>query len=131
MEIVIYLIAAFIFGPAIYQFNYFSNYYTISRLKAFFWGFGYWTIIVCLFFFPILIVYESGTTAMIIASIIGLVLTGGVFYLILKKRSKTLAIAYPDDKFIAVKEMIACIGMMFGSILMIFLIFLPFTRNRD
>lgn len=129
------LLAAFIFAPPIYQFIYFSKYYTISKLKAFFWGFGYWTIIVCLFGFPILFVYESGTVAMVIAGIIGLALTVGAFYFILKKRAKTLATIYPDDKFIVLKETVACIGMVFGSILLLyavmFSIFLPFLRKRD
>ena len=71
----------------------------------------------------------------VIAGIIGLALTVGAFYFILKKRAKTLATIYPDDKFIVLKETVACIGMVFGSILLLyavmFSIFLPFLRKRD
>lgn len=130
-----WLLAAFVFGPPIYQFSYFSKYYTISRGKAFLLGFGYWTILTMLLFFPILFVYEYGTVAMIITGVIAFAITGVVFYRIFKKRSDKLAVVYPEDKFIAAKEMIACIGMLFGSILIfmgiVLAIFLPFMRKRD
>ena len=74
---------------------------------------------------------ESGTVATIIAIILGIALTGWIFYLIIKKRTAKLAELYPNDKFIAVKETIACLGMLFASIFMLLLIFLPFLRRRD
>lgn len=129
-----YLYAAVIFGPPIYQFIYFRNHATISRGKAFICGLGYWAVLFCTLFAPIMIASEFGTVATVIAAIFAIAATGGAFYLIFKKRSKTLAEACAEDKFLVIKEMIACFGMLFGSIIIFVVLvlgfFAGFTNRR-
>ena len=135
MGLGLFLLAAFLFGPPIYQFVYFANNDTISKVRAFIYGLGYWAVLVWTLLMPILVAAEYGIVATVITSIIALALTGGIFYLIYKKRCKTLAEDLAIDCFIVVKEMIACLGMLFGVFLMIFgiglAIFLPGMRRRD
>ena len=129
------ILAAFVFGPPIYQFIYFANNDTISKARAFVYGLGYWAVLVWTLLMPILVATEYGTVATVITSIFAIALTGGIFYLIYKKRSKTLADDLEIDRFIVIKEMIACLGMLFGAFLTIFgiilAIFLPGMRRRD
>ena len=131
MEFIVLLCAALVFGPSIYQFSYFKKYQTISRAMGFLIGLGYWSIIFVTLLMPMMIAAEEGTVALIIVTIIALAITGGIFYLIFKKRTQKLKVFYPDDKFIAAKEMIACSGMLIGSLLMIVFIFLPFARRNN
>ena len=131
MEFLFLLIMALVFGPSIYQFSYFKKYQTISRAMGFLVGLGYWSIIFVTLLMPMMIAAEEGTVALIIVTIIALAITGGIFYFIFKKRAQKLKDFYPDDKFIAAKEMIACSGMLVGCILMVFVIFLPFARKNN
>ena len=131
MEFIVLLCAALVFGPSIYQFSYFKKYQTISRAMGFLIGLGYWSIIFVTLLMPMMIAAEEGTVALIIVTIIALAITGGIFYFIFKKRTQKLKDFYPDDKFIAAKEMIACTGMLIGSLLMIVVIFLPFARRNN
>ena len=135
MGLGLFLLAAFLFGPPIYQFVYFANNDTISKVRAFIYGFGYWGILVWTLFMPIIVATEYGTVATVITSIFAIALTGGIFYLIYKKRCKTLADDLAIDRFIVIKEMVACLGMLFGVFLMFFgivlAIFLPGMRRRD
>jgi len=130
-----YLYAAVIFGPPIYQFIYFKNHTTISRGKAFIYGLGYWCVLFCTLLAPIMIASEYGTVATVIAAIFAIAATGGAFCLIYKKRSRTLGDVCAADKFLVVKEMIACLGMLFGSILIFVVLmlgfFAGFTNRRD
>lgn len=120
-----------IIGSIIYNFVYFSKYQTISRPKSFLYGIGYVFILLFTLFYPILTSYEKGTGVTIIAAIIGLAITGAIFYAISKVRFKKLKDIYADDKYIAIKEIIACIGVVFGCGFVLVQLFLPFLNKRD
>ena len=135
MGIQFYLLAAVVFGPPVYQFIYFKENDTITRGKAFLYGLGYWSLLVCTLFMPLLFASQYGTVATVITAVFAIAATIGSFRLVYKKRRETLADDYAVDRFIVIKEMIACIGMLFGSILIFYgivlAVFLPGRSRRN
>ena len=137
MGLVLLLIAAVLFVPPFYQKKYFEEYETITKGKAFALGIGYYTIFVFMAFFPIVIATEYGTVATVITAVLALASTGGVIYLIFKKRLAKFEEEYPGDKLLPAKEMVACIGaftypiiLIFGFILIIALKISGTSRRR-
>ena len=125
MGLVLLLVVAVLFVPPFYQKKYFEEYETITKGKAFALGFGYYTILVFMAFFPIVIATEYGTVATVITTILSLAATGGVIYLIFKKRMAKFEDEYPGDKLLPAKEMVACIGAFtYPIILMVGFIFI-------
>ena len=120
MGLVLLLIAAVLFVPPFYQKKYFEEYNTITKGKAFALGFGYYTILIFMAFFPIIIASEYGTVATVITTIVSLAATGGVLYLIYKKRMAKFEEEYPGDKLLPIKEMVACIGAVIYPIILVF-----------
>ena len=121
---ILILIAAVVFVPPFYQKKFFEKYPTVTKRKGFLLGFGYWGILVWLTLMPILVASEYGTVATVITSIIAIAATVGVFYLIVKKRTAKLEKIYPDEKFLALREIVACIGLVIYPILLIFVVML-------
>ena len=122
--VLLLLIAVVVFVPPFYQKKFFEEYPTVTKGKGFLLGFGYWGIIVWLTIMPIAVAAEYGTVATVITSIIAIAATIGVFYLIVKKRTAKLEKIYPDEKLLALREIVACIGLFIYPILYIFVIFL-------
>lgn len=127
----IMLIFFVIIGSVIYNFIYFNKYQTISRPKSFFYGIGYVLILFAFLFYPIVSSYDKAIGVIIITYIIALAITGAIFYLISKVRFKKIKDIYTDDKFIAIKEIIACIGVVFGCGFVLVQLCLPFLNKRD
>lgn len=123
MILLLFLIAAVVFVPPFYQKKFFAEYPTVTKRKGFLLGFGYWGILVWLTLMPILVASEYGTVATVITAIIAIAATVGVFYLIIKKRTAKLEKIYPGEKLLALREIVACIGLFIYPILYIFVIF--------
>ena len=123
MILLLFLIAAVVFVPPYYQKKFFAEYPTVSKGKGFLLGLGYWGILVWLTLMPILVASEYGTVATVITAIIAIAATVGVFYLIIKKRTAKLEKIYPGEKLLALREIVACIGLFIYPILYIFVIF--------
>ena len=120
--VLLLLIAVVVFVPPFYQKKFFEEYPTVTKGKGFLLGFGYWGIIVWLTIMPIAVAAEYGTVATVITSIIAIAATIGVFYLIVKKRTAKLEKIYPDEKLLALREIVACIGLFIYPILFIFVV---------
>ena len=126
------LIAAVVFLPPFYQRKFFEEYPTLTKGKGFLLGFGYWGILVWVTLMPILVAAEYGTVATVITAIIAIGATLGAFYLICKKRMAKLEKEYPGENLLAVKEMVACIGLFIYPILLIFIfIFIIVLKVMD
>ena len=122
MSLVLLLIAVVVFVPPFYQKKFFEEYPTVTKGKGFLLGLCYWGILVWLTVMPILVAAEYGTVATVITSIIAIAATIGVFYLIVKKRTAKLEKIYPGEKLLALREIVACIGLFIYPILLIFVV---------
>lgn len=122
MGAIMFLVGAVLFGSVFYQNSYFKKYETVTKVTAFFKGWGYGIVFMLFGFMPILFASQYGVVPTVITSIIAVAATVGIFYLIITKRTKTLSEEYPYDKFIGAKEVYACMGMALYPFMAIFFI---------
>lgn len=122
MSGIIMLVGAVMFGSMFYQKKYFREHQTVTKTIAFFKGWGYLFIFMLCGFMPILFASEYGVVATVIAAIIAIAATGGIFYLLVSKRTKMLSEQYPNDKLIGLKEIFACCGMALYPFIAIFIV---------
>ena len=122
MVVIFFLVSAVMLGSVFYQRIYFRDYQTVTKKEAVFKGWGYLFIFMLCGFMPILFVSQYGAVATVITSIIAIAATGGIFYLLVTKRTSKLSVLYPDDKLVGLKETFACVGKALYPFIAIFII---------